>query len=75
LFLPFLNILNIFEHFSTECEKFLLCFSGQDEVISLAEKAAGRPLKCVIQTTELPGDEAVRVFLDFETQSWGFDMF
>ena len=44
-------------------------------MISLAEKAAGRPLKCVIQTTELPGDEAVRVFLDFETQSWGFDMF
>lgn len=39
----------------------------KDEVISLAEKAAGRPLKCVIQTTELPGDEAVRVFLDFET--------
>lgn len=39
----------------------------KDEVISLAEKASGRPLKCVIQTTELPGDEAVRVFLDFET--------
>lgn len=39
----------------------------QDEVMNLAEKVCGRVLKCVIQKTELPGDEAVRVLLDFDT--------
>jgi len=39
----------------------------QDEVMNLAEKY-GRLQKCVVQTRkELHGDEAVRVFLEFET--------
>ena len=39
----------------------------QDEVMNLAEKY-GRLQKCVVRTRkELHGDEAVRVFLEFET--------
>ena len=42
--------------------------TGEDEVSSLVEKISqNRPLKCSIQTRkDLSGDEAVRVFLEFE---------